>query len=619
MSKNIFFLFLSLSISQLGFAQVDKYLKDAQKALEANNFDEAEIHLMQALEEYQSDATANWAMGVFYLKRGPQENALAYIAKAVNATENPSPKMYRDYAKALHANYKFDAAAEAYKKSDPKGEDKYLIKHYIEQTQNGKRYLANPVKAQVINMKSVNTKYPEYMPYVSADQQRMFFTARWPNTTGEKKAADGEFYEDIYVCFNRGGHWAKARKLQEPVNGKYHDACIGISTDGQTMYLYKGTNGGDIYYTKLKGKRWTKPQPMPFNTEHYESQVAVTPDNKEIYFVSDRDGSKDIWSTYINSKGQWSTPRKLGGIVNTPYNETSPFFASDGQTLYFSSDGHTSMGGQDIFRIQLKGAKSSGAPENLGYPINTTSDDMYFSLDPKEEVGYYSSNKRGSKGKQDLYMIQMPERKQKPNLAILKGKVVDEFTNKPIEAKITITDNEKNEEVADFTSNASTGEYVVALPSGVNYGITIEKDGHLFHSENVYLTDKEGYKEIVKDVRLAPVKKGSKVVLNNIFFETASSQIQRESVPELEKLVNLLKRAPDLRIEVSGHTDNTGNPQSNQKLSEDRAKSVKEYLISKGIAASRIEAKGYGQEQPIATNNSVEGRARNRRTEFKIL
>lgn len=597
-----------------------KLLKQAQKAAQHHQKDKAIEYLKKAVEAEPKQVQANHALAQAYLHYGPQTKALPYMKVVMDHTEEPGHQQWMDYGKALHVRKRLDEAQEAYKKSDPHRKHIRKITHYRRQCAYAKELMAKPVKAKIANMgQVVNTSYDEYMPFVSADQQRMFFTSRRPGSTGGQKAVDGLPYEDVYVCFNKGGEWTKPRPLDAPINGNYHDACVGISPDGQTIYLYKGTNGGDIYMTELKGGKWIKPKPFEHNSEKYDSQVTISPDNKTMLFVSDRSGSKDIWVCYRTVGGDWSPPHRLGGNVNSPYQEASPFFHTDGKTLFFSSEGHTSMGGLDIFSIEVKNGRGPyGKPKNLGYPINTVQDDLYFTLSPSGKYGYYSSNKPGGKGGQDLYTIIMPE-KPEPELAILKGKVKEAFSDKPMEATITVTDNEKNEEVARFKSNANTGEYVVALPSGRNYGITIEKDGHLFHSENVQLSKKEGYKEYKKEIKLVNISRGSKVVLRNIFFETGSANVTRSSMPELKKLASLMKNNPQLRIEVSGHTDNVGDAQLNMQLSQQRAESVKKQLIRMGVARDRLVAKGYGETMPVADNSTEWGRAKNRRTEFKIL
>jgi outer membrane protein OmpA-like peptidoglycan-associated protein len=333
---------------------------------------------------------------------------------------------------------------------------------------------------------------------------------------------------------------------------------------------------------------------MPINTEFFESTAGLSPDGRTLYFVKKiGNGNRDIFECSRTMGGTWSKPRKIIGI-STEYDDDAPFIHPDGKTLYFSSKGHSSMGGYDIFKSVKTPGGGWSAPENLGYPINTAGDDIYFVLTADGRIGFYASEKEGGFGKQDIYSIRMPVTEKQPELALLKGTVKDASTGKAVDAEITVVDNETKETVGKFNSNASTGEYLISLPSGKNYGVTIEKDDHLFYSENVYLSNKEGYKEIKKEIRLSSAKSGSKVVLKNIFFESGKSEISPQSSTELERLVKVLKDNPSIRIEISGHTDNVGDPKANQSLSELRAQEVMKYLVLNGIDKSRITAKGYG-------------------------
>jgi outer membrane protein OmpA-like peptidoglycan-associated protein len=306
------------------------------------------------------------------------------------------------------------------------------------------------------------------------------------------------------------------------------------------------------------------------------------------------------------------------------------------------------MGGFDIFKSVLDNGRWS-KPENLGYPINTPDDDLFFTLSASGKHGYFSSARAGGKGGQDLYMITFLGAEKNvignsedfliayhsnpisekvieaavelptSNLTLLKGIIRDEKTKNPLEAIINVFDNSKNIVIAVLASNSKTGRFLVALPSGVNYGISVKADDYLFHSENFDIPAATGYQEVEKEIDMKKVDIGSTIVLRNIFFDFGKSTLRPESIYELTEVVNLLNEMPKLKIELSGHTDNRGSASFNQKLSEDRAKVVVDYLISKGISASRLTYKGYGMEQPIADNDTEEGRQQNRRTEFKII
>ncbi|NQY66993.1 MAG: OmpA family protein, partial [Flavobacteriales bacterium] len=401
---------------------------------------------------------------------------------------------------------------------------------------------------------------------------------------------------------------------------------------------------------------WSKAKRLGknINTPYHESSACYSYDSKTLYFVSDKPedsyGDHDIYlSHWDEDKEEWGEPKNLGPAVNTPLKEESVYMHPDGKTLYFSSQGHMSMGGLDIFKSVLEDGKWS-TPENLGYPINSADKDVFFVIGASGKRGYYSSYKKSGYGREDIYMITFLGPEKEPvlngednllasvaspvkekvvakkveiktsNLTILKGVISDEKTGDPLEATIEIMDNTKNEKVATFKSNRASGKYLVSLPAGRNYGISVNKVDYLFHSENVNVpANVGGYSEIIRDVTLKKFAVGTKIILRNIFFPFDKYDLTPESNAELQKLVKLLKDMPSLKIRIGGHTDSKGSDVYNQKLSENRAKTVVQYLISNKISKDRLEFAGYGEVQPVSTNDTDEGRQENRRIEFEII
>jgi outer membrane protein OmpA-like peptidoglycan-associated protein len=600
------------------FAQSDKLESKGDKMLEEKNYSSAITFYEQALLGKEADPTLNFKIAQCYLLSSPKTRALDYALKAVNNSPKPSNDMYFTLARAYHLNHQLDKAMDCYKKSDPGNTNKKAITKYIQECNYGKQYMADPQDYKITNAGLINSQFHDYLPYILPDLSKIYFTSRRPGSTGGKKEKDGLFFEDIYVAGNKGGAWDEPVNIGGPVNSDMHDACIGISPNGEVMFVYKSVNGGDIYQSFLKGKSWTNPEPMPFNSEAFETSACLSPDERTLFFVRAENvsGNRDLFMCSRTVGGQWSAARKVPGL-NTPYDEDAPFMHPDGKTLYFSSKGHTSMGGYDIFRCVKKTDGTWSAPENLGYPVNTAGDDVYFVLSADGKRGFYASDKEGGQGKQDIYSIRMPV-KNEPALALVKGTITDE-TGKPVEADITITDNSSKEVIAKFESNSASGEYMISLPSGKNYGITVEKKGKLFYSDNISLSEDAGFREIRNGVKLESAKPGAKVVLRNIFFDVGKSDLRAESEAEMQRFVKLLKDNPAIKIEVSGHTDNVGNAEANLALSEARAKKVVAYLVANGIAADRLQAKGYGSSKPVTSNDTEEGRQKNRRTEFKIL
>lgn len=618
-STRIILILSALLLSFNSFCQDEKLIKKADKLFEEKNFFQALGMYEQALEQKKTDPYINFRVAQCYFFTSPRTKALKFAADAVANSEAPTSEMYFLLAQSYQVNHNFDKAIENYKKSDPGNKNKRAISKLITECEYGKGYIKNPVDFKISNAGPiVNTQFQEYLPYITPDLSDLYFTSRRTGSTGGKKEYDGLYFEDIYVSQNKGGAWDTPQNMGTPINSDLHDACIGIAPSGETMFIYKSSNGGDIYISQKKGNQWTNPEPLSINTPFFETSACLSPDERTLYFVRAENfkANRDIYYCSRTLGGKWSVPKKLEGI-NTPFDEDAPFIHPDGKTLYFSSKGHSTMGGFDIFKSEKTASGGWSTPVNLGYPLNTAGEDVYFVLSANGKIGYYSSDKEGGQGRQDLYSVRMPV-SEEPELALLKGTVKDE-TGKPLDADITITDNSSREVIAKFSSNSANGKYMVALPSGKNYGITIEKKGKLFYSENVFLSEKDGYKELKNDVQLQSAKSGATVILKNIFFDSGKSDLRPESTIELQKLVKLLQENPSIKIEVSGHTDNTGNADANLALSKTRAQKVSEYLSSSGIPNNRLIYKGYGSTKPISDNTTEEGRQKNRRTEFKIL
>ncbi|HEY6976363.1 MAG TPA: OmpA family protein, partial [Chitinophagaceae bacterium] len=462
-------------------------------------------------------------------------------------------------------------------------------------------------------------------------------------------------FEDLYVSYKKNGAWSMAQDFGEPVNSEEHDATAGLSNDGSALFIYKNdkNDGGDLYESRLKGTSWRRPEHLNgnINTRYHESTISESYDGKTIYFVSNREngiGDRDIYFCTKDRKGNWITPTNAGAIINTKYAEEGVFLHPDGVTMYFSSQGHGTMGGYDIFKSTLVNGKWT-EPVNLGWPINGPDDDVFFVVSANGRRGYYSSAREGGFGDKDIYVITFlgeekpfilsnednlvasvtaavksiqpapPVEIKTPSLTILKGTITDAVTGEPLEASIDLTDNTKNELIATFKSNSATGKYLVSLPDGKNYGIAVTLEPYLFHSENFDIPEANGFQEVIKDVQLKKVVVGSKIILKNIFFDFDKSTLRPESVSELERLIKFLDDVPNVKIEIGGHTDNYGSDDYNLKLSQSRCESVVNYLVKHGIAKERLTAKGYGETVPIDTNETDEGRQMNRRTEFQII
>jgi outer membrane protein OmpA-like peptidoglycan-associated protein/tetratricopeptide (TPR) repeat protein len=649
-------------------------LKTAKDNIEKGDefFNLGSIYFKQAIEPYlaankfnPNNALLNYKLGQCYLYSSFKLKSIPFLEKAKQL--NPAIDNYLFYylGRAYHLDMQWEKAITEYatfQKSILNGDNKSLyedVSRYIKECGNGKELSKTPVRVFIDNLGGeVNSQYTDYGPVISADESVLLFTSRRPNTVGGRiDPGINEHFEDIHIAYKQAdGKWTAAANMGEPVNTEDHDANSGVSADGTKFLIYIGKNNGDLYESELKGKAWSKPEAMNknINTDKYhESSACYSPDGNSVYFVSDKpggQGDRDIYISHKDEKGRWGEAINLGPTINTKLGEEGVFAHPDGRTLYFSSQGHKGLGGYDIYKSVFdEKTKTWSTPENIGYPVNTPDDDVFFVVSASGRRAYYTSFNPGGYGEKDLYMITFlgaeklmvnnnednllasqaePVKEtvaaqtvaiKEAQLTILKGVITDALTRKPLEATIEIVDNQMNQVIATFTSNSATGKYLVSLPAGKNYGIAVKKEGYLFHSENFDIPNTAAFQQVTKDVELKNLAVGSKIVLKNIFFDFDKATLRPESTNELERLTKLLNDVPTLKIEISGHTDSKGANDYNKALSDNRAKAVVDYLIKAGIASNRLVYKGYGEEQPISTNETDEGRQLNRRTEFKIL
>lgn len=656
------------------FKEDKEGLKKAKDNIELGDtyYSQGTIFFKQAIDPYleankfnPNNALLNFKIGQCYLYSNFKLKATPFLekAKSLNASVDPTLSFY--LGRAYHLDMQWDKAIaefSIFQKNGNAGGDPEMLAtaaKSINECYAGKELSQKPIRVFIDNLgKEVNSQYTDYGPVISADESVLLFTSRRPNTVGGRiDPGLNEYFEDIYISYKQAdGKWSSAANMGEPVNTDDHDANSGLSADGTKFLIYIGKNNGDLYESELLGDKWSKPEAMNknINTDKFhESSACYSPDGNSVYFVSDKPdglGSRDIWISHKDEKGKWGKAENLGPTVNTKYGEEGVFIHPDGKTLYFSSQGHKGIGGYDIFKtIYNDSTKTWSTPENIGYPVNTPDDDVFFVVSASGRHGYYTSFNPNGFGEKDLYMItflgvekQMimnnednliasqaaPVKEtvvapvveiKEAQLTILKGKITDALTQKPLDATIEIIDNQMNQVIATFTSNSTTGKYLVSLPAGKNYGIAVKKEGYLFHSENFDIPATSAFQEVTKDVELKGIVVGSKIILKNIFFDFDKATLRPESTNELQRLTKLLTDVPTLKIEISGHTDSKGANDYNLKLSDNRAKAVVDYLIKAGISADRLTYKGYGEEQPISTNDTDAGRQLNRRTEFKII
>lgn len=493
-----------------------------------------------------------------------------------------------------------------------------------------KEALTHPVPFNPKNLgAAVNSRDDEYLPSLTADGQTLVFTRRFPRKA--TTTANTKEEEDLYVSTLNNGQWSRAERMPEPVNSTDNEGAQCISQDGRIMFYTacnRNDGGGrcDLYMCVNKSGRWSKPRNLgsAVNSGAWEGQPTFSIDGRTLYFVSNRKGGHggmDIWKTTFDG-GQWTAPENLGPEINTEFDEMSPFIHFDDHTLYFSSNRPEGMGGMDLFVAKRDDNGRWTQPTNLGYPINTEGDDNNLIVSADGRTAIFASQRDGGQGKMDLYSFELPV-ESRPTVAIcFKGRVSNAKDGQPVASDIRIIDLTNGTTVANTSSDGKNGLYIVSLPAGKDYAFHVTANGFLFHSQNVEKNNENGneqWQPVTVDIALHPIESGERIALRNVFFETGRWEILPESEYELAKVVDLLTKNPTLKIELGGHTDNVGRPEANQRLSEQRAKAVYDYLINKGIPSNRLSYKGYGETQPVATNDTDEGRRENRRTEIKVL
>lgn len=576
-------------------------LTEALARRRAGDYDEYERLLKQANESFYRVATA-----------APDEArfALAYVSAAWHAIKQP------DYPAARRF-------AEQYLRYEPKGEYAARARLFASNARFAEENIPRPVPFQVSELPGrVNRFHTQYFPVLSADLQRLFFTAK----------TEPGAHEDIYESVRQSGTWSDPRPLTE-LNSKGNESISGLSADGRVMTVtYCGnavpsrdaTHIGscDLYISLRIGEKWSRLINMgrPVNTGNYEPDAALTADGRTMYIASDRAGGYggiDLWVSYLNEDGTWTTPANLGPEINTPEDERGPFLHTNGETLYFSSDGHPGFGGRDMYYAILQPDGKWSKPVNLGYPINTHRDEdgLYINADGKN--GFFHVRKED--GRDYLATFELPKSAASRNATWVKGIIRDQQSGQPLIADVTLIDLLLKKPVSKVKSDEVTGEYLIMLPEGKEYGLFVKKTGYLFKSLTFNRADDKPDQDVQIDVPLEALSTGALVQLNNIFFDLNAATLQSRSEVEIERLARFMQENPQVIVELGAHTDDQGDDAYNLDLSERRAKAVKDALLKAGIAEQRIRTKGYGESQPFKPNTSEENRALNRRVEFKIL
>jgi outer membrane protein OmpA-like peptidoglycan-associated protein len=613
-----------------------KYFGEAKELYRNNEFQQAIGRLQYILKQEPQWIEPVLLQADAYGEMDSLDARIRALTKAIEIDAEKYPKVFYLLGNSRYQQGAYCLAAEAYQKylaTGRAGKLEQETRKKIEDCNYAAKLLANEVPFSPESLgDSVNTALNEYWPSLTIDGQKLVFTRLVP-VEKRTSAMAPHYQEDFFQSDWLGANWGEAYPLSA-VNTGDNEGAQSISADGRLLFFTAcnradSYGGCDLYFSRWQNGHWTQPQNAgaPVNTAAWESQPSISANGEYLYFISNRTGGKggrDIWRCRLagfkpNGRPVWGEPEDLDDSINTAGNEVSPFIHPDGKTLYFSSDHWPGLGDKDLFLSKMKGDSGWTSPKNLGYPINTVKEEKGLIVDASGEYAYYSTNREGAHGL-DIYRFKLYQDIQPNPVSYVKGIVFDRLTGMPLTARVELIDVETNQLVTATESSADQGDFLICLPLGEEYAFNVAMPGYLFYSANFALKEvrkPENPKQM--EIGLDPILPGNTTVLRNIFFKTDSYALEVQSEAELEKLVAFLKQNPGVSIEIGGHTDQVGTMEYNQMLSENRAKAVYNFLIDAGIDPGRLAYKGYGFNVPVADNKTEEGRAQNRRTEFRIL
>jgi outer membrane protein OmpA-like peptidoglycan-associated protein len=476
---------------------------------------------------------------------------------------------------------------------------------------------------------NINTRYTEKWPYVSPDGKTLYYVVQGdPENKGTDKA--DEIYYSIALTDST---WDKRQNIGWPLNNDWPNCVISATPDNNTLYLMHTYNtdgspkGAGFSMTTKTANGWSGPVDLKVKNYYNKgasNEFCFSADRKVLLMSIRRDetfGENDIYASFLQENGEFSEPKNLGNTVNTFAWECSPFLAPDGVTLYYSTAGYPGFGNADIFMTRRLDSTWTNwsTPINMGPDINSSNWEAYYSVAASGKYAYVVSTQNGIEGSLDIYQVKLPEVLKPKPVVLVYGKVLNSKTKELLESNINYNILATNKEIGIASSGVKDGSYKIVLPAGEVYSFLAKKNGFYSVSENLDVSKITEYKELERNLYLAPIEVGGTIRLNNLFFDFNKSSLRKESYPELDRVIKLLNENSQMEIEISGHTDNVGTDEINNKLSQDRSMSVKTYILSKGITSERIISKGYGKTKPVADNKTEEGRQRNRRVEFTIL
>jgi outer membrane protein OmpA-like peptidoglycan-associated protein len=609
--------------------KIETLYNNAKEKAQAGDTGNAIELLFQILKLDSSYYQARFALADIYHETAKTDLEIENLRSGLRNSGNNFAPAFKFLAQALYYKGIYDEAFENIRRYEQikKSLDPQEMR-LLKSCSFAKDAIKNPVPFHPENIgDGVNTEDDEYWPCLDAEGKQLIFTRLLRYSSDGQKLPFPQ--EDLFRSVKDSVKWQNSVPIAS-INTPENEGAQCISADGRLLFFTAcgrpdGKGSCDIYMSVRKNGNWSQPVNLgvPVNSGAWETQPSVSADGHFLYFTSNRSGGKgkmDIWRAEkigITSDGfpAYGKVINMEGI-NTGGDELSPFIHADGKTLYFSSDYWPGMGGKDLFCVNLENDKTS-IPVNLGYPINTPADEVGLIVDTEGENAFFNSNKAGGR---DIYSFSLPQNVQPGKVSYIKGKVFDKKTGTTLLPDIHLFDLANNLELQHIYPSENEGEFLLCLPLGKNYGLTIEKTGYLFCSRNFNLEHSYSKaKPLDLSIGLDPIEPGKVTRLDNIFFETDSFSLKSESKPQLNEMFTFLTSNPGWIVEIGGHTDNKGSESYNIQLSEKRAAAVVHYLIERGIPYKRLRSKGYGFSKPVADNSTEEGRGANRRTEFKIV
>jgi len=630
--------------------KAERLVKEASEEIKSRHYLQANGLLKQAIEIEPDYAEAYYLLGLINVKRVDYNVKAAeqYLSKAIDLCPKVDIYAYYYLGDIYFGAKKYDLAAKNFKeflkdvekiKNDKDYNDaneKYNIVRFFDKGMN------KPVPFNPKPVKGVSSPLDEYLAIISPDNEMALYTRKIEQKQKTAWVTDASFIERfMYSKRNADGEFDNGEFMPYPFNQQNNEGGATLTVDNSELFytvckMEKNYLNCDIYTSKLEGGQWSDISNLGPNvnmSDTWETQPTVSSDGKTLYFVSDRKGGYggyDLYKTVRDANGVWGKAVNLGNVINTPGNERSPFIHTDSQTLYFASGdrqgdddqyykGHLGFGGYDIFYAKMNDKGVWEKPKNIGYPINTESDEASFFVSTDGKTAYVASNKYNGVGGWDLYSFELYPEARPEKVLFIKGEVTrKDSVGTEMKAKVELK-NAVTKKVTEIPVNKETGKYVAAIKFDADYILTIKEENYAYESKYISKADSSYEKPVAIDFEVKPIEKGSSYTINDIYFETDKYELNDKAKLVIEGFSEFLKDNPHISVEIQGHTDNVGNPDYNLFLSDDRARAVYGYIIKLGVDSNRVSFKGYGITRPIDTNDTEKGRARNRRTEFFIL